>query len=310
MNKPTISAIIPAHNAELTLLSAASSVLNQSFKDIELIIVDDGSSDRTLEIARSISDQRVSVLSQRNSGPGAARNVGLNAASGRWVAFLDADDTWELDFFSTALDTLSEYPQILFYFGKSQSNTATIPQSLPFSKQSPYVFKANRNATTKSLRRQIELSLCVMLGDRKCIQLLGGYYEKNKCTYGEDSVLSFLILWLYPVIKSPKVVHTYNQSEAGLSLSRHTNVQARAMVVDSDYLYQRLPHDSHRAAHKYISYLASIDAYRLAKVGKSTEGYQLIKENQILNYAYQPRILLSLFRFVFYTVKSQFKYRA
>ena len=85
---------MPAYNAERTLASAAASVLNQTMDDLELIIVDDGSTDGTRRVAEAIEDPRVRLVSQENAGAAAARNAGIRQARGGWVAFLDADDFW------------------------------------------------------------------------------------------------------------------------------------------------------------------------------------------------------------------------
>lgn len=90
---PSISVIIPAYNAEQTLADAIRSALAQTYQAAEVIVVDDGSSDRTAAIARNI-DPKVRLLQQANGGCGEARNTGARAASGAWLAFLDADDAW------------------------------------------------------------------------------------------------------------------------------------------------------------------------------------------------------------------------
>ena len=93
---PTFSVVIPAYNAERTLRAALASVLAQTEQDFEIIIVDDGSTDNTLEIANSAADQdpRIKVISGANKGAAGARNAGIAAAAGNLVAFLDADDVW------------------------------------------------------------------------------------------------------------------------------------------------------------------------------------------------------------------------
>ena len=90
---PSISVIIPAYNAEQTLANAIRSALAQTYQATEIIVVDDGSSDRTADIALDIGP-KVRLLQQANSGCGEARNTGARAASGEWLAFLDADDSW------------------------------------------------------------------------------------------------------------------------------------------------------------------------------------------------------------------------
>jgi glycosyltransferase involved in cell wall biosynthesis len=92
-NGPLVSAVIPAYNTEKYLCRAITSVLAQSYRPIECIVVDDGSTDRTAEVARSFGD-RIRYIAQRNSGASAARNTGIQVAQGKYIAFLDADDYW------------------------------------------------------------------------------------------------------------------------------------------------------------------------------------------------------------------------
>jgi len=89
---PTISAVIPAYNAAPTIASAIESVLAQTYAIAEVIVVDDGSSDCSAEIAGSYPQVR--VIRQPNRGVGAARNAGIEAATSEWIAFLDSDDAW------------------------------------------------------------------------------------------------------------------------------------------------------------------------------------------------------------------------
>src|SRR5437763_245973 len=90
---PTVSVIVTVFNGEQFLLPAVTSVLRQSFSDLELIVVDDGSTDRTAEQLRTITDPRLRVIQNREPfGPGGARNVGIEATRGALCAFLDHDD--------------------------------------------------------------------------------------------------------------------------------------------------------------------------------------------------------------------------
>ena len=91
---PFLSVIVPAYNSEATLERCVRSVLDQSFVDLELILVDDGSTDSTPDLLRQFSEEdgRVRVFTQANSGVSAARNLGLSHAQGTYAAFLDADD--------------------------------------------------------------------------------------------------------------------------------------------------------------------------------------------------------------------------
>lgn len=93
---PLVSVIIPAHNAEETLAETLESVRAQTYANLEVLVIDDGSVDGTHELASRIAlgDQRIRVLAQPNAGVAAARNHGIREAKGAYLAFLDADDLW------------------------------------------------------------------------------------------------------------------------------------------------------------------------------------------------------------------------
>src|SRR5690348_2692468 len=97
---PAVSIITPAYNASASLAETVESVLAQTFKNFELLIVDDGSTDRTLELARQLErgDDRIRLLSRTNAGSAAARNAAMRHARGGFFAFLDSDDVWKPGF--------------------------------------------------------------------------------------------------------------------------------------------------------------------------------------------------------------------
>ncbi len=106
-----ISVIIPVYNGEKTISDTIQSVINQSYTNLEIIVIDDGSVDSTLEVVKSIDDSRIQVFSCQNSGACAARNRGLSKASGKYIAFLDADDLWTFDKLEFQWKALQENPQ-------------------------------------------------------------------------------------------------------------------------------------------------------------------------------------------------------
>ncbi|MCF4970310.1 glycosyltransferase [Nostoc sp. CMAA1605] len=108
--KPTISVIIPVYNGEKTIQETIQSVLNQTFSSIEIIVINDGSTDATLNIIESIDDPRLRVFSYPNAGLAASRNRGLSHRVGQFVSFLDADDLWTADKLYSQLQLLEENP--------------------------------------------------------------------------------------------------------------------------------------------------------------------------------------------------------
>ncbi len=89
-----VSVVIPVFNGHGYILNALDSVVCQTIRDLEIIVVDDGSTDGTPSVVRGYPDQRITLLEQRNAGPSTARNRGITHSTGRYVAFLDADDLW------------------------------------------------------------------------------------------------------------------------------------------------------------------------------------------------------------------------
>jgi len=104
--KPKVSVVIPAYNAEQFVSEAIESVLNQSYENIQCIVINDGSTDDTSAKVKSFGNDVV-LLEQDNMGVSYARNNGINRANGEWIAFLDADDIWHPDKLSVQLDELS-----------------------------------------------------------------------------------------------------------------------------------------------------------------------------------------------------------
>ena len=92
-SSPMVSVIIPVFNREYCINRAIDSVLNQTYKNLEVIVVDDGSTDKTLDVVNKYAD-RIKVIRQENSGPSRARNAGIKASKGFFVGFLDSDDEW------------------------------------------------------------------------------------------------------------------------------------------------------------------------------------------------------------------------
>ncbi len=109
MNKPLVSVVIPVYNNRDQILKAIDSVVNQTYENFEIIIVNDGSSDGTKDILENISNDKISVIHQNNAGVSAARNKGVKCSSANWVAFLDADDEYEESFLEVMAKELIRY---------------------------------------------------------------------------------------------------------------------------------------------------------------------------------------------------------
>ena len=108
---PKVSIIIPTYNRQHIIADTIRNVLSQTQQDIEIIVIDDGSTDNTKTIVEGIKDPRMKYFYKPNGGPASARNFGLAKAVGEYIAFLDSDDYWPKDYLERMVKSLAENPQ-------------------------------------------------------------------------------------------------------------------------------------------------------------------------------------------------------
>ncbi|AFY65462.1 glycosyltransferase [Geitlerinema sp. PCC 7407] len=110
-NMPTVSVIVPAYNAAKTIVETLESLRAQTFSDFEVIVINDGSTDNTVEIVQAFGDPRMQVFSYENGGLPVARNRGIERATGEFLSFIDADDLWTPDKLAAQVQALREHPE-------------------------------------------------------------------------------------------------------------------------------------------------------------------------------------------------------
>ena len=134
-----ISVIIPLYNKEKQIVHTLQSVLNQTFQDFEIVIVDDGSTDGSVAEVEKFSESRIRLIHQKNAGVSAARNRGIEAAKYDLIAFLDADDEWKPEYLATQYHLFQKYPDCNVFacnyeFRDAEGKvTPTIIRKLPFT---------------------------------------------------------------------------------------------------------------------------------------------------------------------------------
>ncbi|MGL5077637.1 MAG: glycosyltransferase family 2 protein, partial [Waterburya sp.] len=115
-----VSVIVPVYNVEDYIAQTINSVLNQTYPHFELLIIDDASPDRSLEICQQFRDPRIKIISQKNRGLAGARNTGIRHAQGDYLAFLDSDDLWLPEKLAQHIQHLESAPQVGVSFSRSQ----------------------------------------------------------------------------------------------------------------------------------------------------------------------------------------------
>lgn len=223
MSNPTISVIIPAYNAEQSLERCANSVLSQSFTDFELIVVDDGSTDATASVANAVAakDNRVRVVHKANGGVSSARNVGLDAASGTYVTFVDSDDAILAGCLVSMMQAMQRYHADLCIVGY-RSRISRLQKTINHCIENEYAIdtssmpdKCWMNAICELESKSYLFQCWGKLYRRQC---LDGLRFNERISYGEDTVFVFDLLQRHPkIIALPGPLYEYEETQTGLA---------------------------------------------------------------------------------------------
>jgi len=219
-----VSVIIPAHNDETRLPRAIRSVLGQSLPVSEIVVVDDGSEDRTAEVAASFP--KTICLRQKNSGAAGARNAGIARARSEWIAFLDSDDEWTPDHIKNAWSLIQGQPGIAWYFcpyeKKSESGRLISVLELKNAVPSDRVIEDYFLIEAKG--DSAGFTSCMIIRKR-VLDEVGGFNVHIQ-QYGEDLDLWFRIALHHPEIGyGDKVGVTVRRREGSLTASGNADVR-------------------------------------------------------------------------------------
>lgn len=203
-----ISVIIPLYNKKDYVLKTIKSVLNQTYPYFELIIVDDGSTDESLNVIKQISDDRLIIIQQNNSGVSAARNKGVENATCDYVAFLDADDWWDITFLEKMVFLLKEYPDGVMY----AANYSIVKDGISineFTNQESNVWTGYLDYLNCFYDKGVSpICTSAVLLRKTMLQKVNGFDENLK--YGEDLVLWITLSLSGRVVYTTEILSFYN----------------------------------------------------------------------------------------------------
>lgn len=204
MKNPLFSVVIPLYNKEETIFDTVQSVLCQTFKDFELIIVNDGSKDNGPFIVQEIASSHIRIIHQENAGVSAARNKGIEVANGVFIAFLDGDDRWEENHLEQLYSLIKEYS------GKANVFTTNFARRFPDGEVLVNRTDLERGIVTNyfksCINRVVIHTSCVSVSKEALISTKG---FNPKFSMGEDIDLWNRLARKYSVAYSPVVTSTY-----------------------------------------------------------------------------------------------------
>lgn len=218
MSQPAISVVIPLYNKEREIADALHSVLAQTFQPLEIIVVDDGSTDGGVGIVRSIPSPLIRLVEQPNAGVSAARNRGVAEARGEYIAFLDADDAWQPGFLAEIAAMIGEFPGCGLYCTAFD----IVSDDGVFPAETPAARGLVENFFRESSRRYIAIPSASCI-PRRVFDAAGGFPEGMKI--GEDLYMWIKIARRFPICFSPERLVRYSRVASNRSAASYTPEQ-------------------------------------------------------------------------------------
>lgn len=264
---PTISVIVPAYNAERTILETIASVQQQTFSDFELIVINDGSTDRTLELLNTIKDPRLKIFSYPNGGVPVARNRGISHATGDFIAFLDADDLWTPDKLELQLAALQQHPDagVVYSWAYYMDEKGESVQA-----DNPIFFEGN--VYPQLLVRDFIVSGSNCLIRRQAVESVGEFDPSLSSAEDWDYWIRLARHWPFVVV--PKLQLFYRYSSGSVSSKVEAMEENNLRVIEKGFQdappelqllkNQSLANTYRFSAHLYVTRVGTAEAAKQA----------------------------------------------
>lgn len=266
MSTVKVSIIVPLYNKAPYVQRALDSIIAQTFDEFEVIVVDDGSTDDGPAIVRNQTDPRIRLVMQTNAGPGPARNHGIAQARGEFIAFLDADDEW----LPAYLD------ENLRLFAQAEPEVASVSSgSFEYPKGNSTENEWRKRRLTDGCQRVqphsdpwhvvsmlAYMSPCSTVVRADVIRKWGGFYDREKCTFGEDAFLWLKVLLNEPVLFTLKPLTRFHREASQLSKNLNRVRPLEPFLIDPADIFDSCP----RTLHGLLDQVLAIRAAKTACV--------------------------------------------
>lgn len=303
-----ISVVIPLYNKEQSIASTLQSVLKQTYQDFEIVIVNDGSTDHSVEKVAKVTDPRIRLIHQKNAGVSAARNRGIEEAGGEYIAFLDADDEWKSNYLKIQYKLTQKYPECCVFacnyeFKDTQGKvTPTIIRKLPFKGEDGIL---SNYFEVSSCSHPPICSISIMV-KKNAIQSIGGFPIGIKS--GED-----LLTWARLACRYSIAFYTIPLATFIFDEQHFNEDQRKRMPEEIDYVGSELAklYERHRHVIGLKSYIGLWHKMRarifMSKHNRKKALYECI---YALRYSITIKIIIFLvlslmpYRFIDYVFKK------
>jgi len=281
---PILSIIIPAYNAERTILETLASVQKQTFSDFELIVINDGSSDQTLELLHSVADERLRIFSYENGGVAVARNRGISHATGEFIAFMDADDLWTPDKLELQLAALQQHA----IAGVAYSWTRFInEQGKPISACDPIFFEDNVYA--KLLVGDFIYSGSNTMIRRQAIESVGEFDPACAGCDDWDYWLRLAARWPFVVVPKHQILYRRSSSSASSNVEK----MKKSALISLEKAYQMAPPELQHLRNQSLISFHNYCADLHLRSSTNIRGFNQAGRHLLMSICIEPKLILN-----------------
>jgi glycosyltransferase involved in cell wall biosynthesis len=281
---PTISVVVPAYNAARTILETINSVLQQTFSDFELIVINDGSTDQTLELLSTVKDPRLKIFSYSNGGLSTARNRGITHATGEFIAFLDADDLWTVDKLELQLAALQQHPEagVVYSWNYSMDEKGE-----SFSTKNPILFEGNVYAQLLVDNFIVNGSNCLIR--KQSVESVGEFDPAVAGAADWDYWLRLAARWPFMVVRKYQVFY---RASSG-SMSANIEYMERCTLAVLEKAFQAAPLEMQYLKKQSLANAYRYLAYKYWTLVAGSDGAKKAAEKLWMAIRLYPPILLN-----------------
>lgn len=257
-----VSVIIPTYNSAQYLIAAVESVLAQTFKDFEILVIDDGSTDNTSEVVKQFPAS-VRYIKQKNQGVSVARNNGIKESRGKYVSFLDADDTWFPTKLEKQIEALNKNPEYKFCFSDFLAVTKDL-EPIPMKRA-----RLEGSAINDLLLRgNVVGSICTVICERELFENIGGFDPALSQCADWDMWVRLATQTDFLFVDEPLV--TYRQHDANMSRNAPLLEKDSLFVLEKGFAMKEIPKEvsAKRRAALARNYMVLAGTYYHAKLYK------------------------------------------
>lgn len=221
------SVVIPLYNKEQSIQNTIQSVLNQSFQDFEIVIVNDGSTDSSASMVEAFTDLRIRLIHQENQGVSAARNKGIKEAKYEWIAFLDSDDLWKENHLEEIVQMMQIFPNEKVFVSSFEFSDGRNMYTHPRNSR---IFKIE-NYFKEVLKEHLICTNIIVI-HKQCFNEVG--YFNEALNRGEDLDLWTRLARKFSIIKSSAITSVYRIEAENRSILSFDLKKSRIYHYDFD----------------------------------------------------------------------------